>query len=98
MRLNCDNSNAVTWLKESRCSAGIGFRMLSVIELYKHKFQVKISTHHITGEANISADSLCRGATPAWQEKFGKRCNINLDNVADLLMNPLPSWKKVLSF
>ena len=97
VRLNCDNTNAVSWLKKSRCSAGIGFRMLSVIELYKHKFQVKVSTHHIPGEANISADSLSRGTIPSWLQKYGKKCLIDLDNVADLLMNPLPSWKEVMS-
>ena len=97
VRMNSDNTNAVTWLQKSRCPAGIGFRMLSVIELYKHKFQIKVSTHYIPGEANISADSLSRGVTPSWLKRFGKKCRVNLDKVADLMMNPLPQWKEVLS-
>ena len=98
VRLNCDNTNAVTWLQKSRCPARIGFRMLSVIELCKHKIQLKVSTHHIPGVAKISADSLSRGDTPAWIRKFGKKCHINLDNVADLMVNPLPLFRKVLSY
>ena len=60
VRLNCDNTDAVAWLNKSRCSAGIGFRILSAVELYKHKFCLKVSTQHIPGIANNSADS-CHG-------------------------------------
>ena len=64
IRLNSDNANAVSWLQKSRCSAGIGFRMLAVIELYKHMHGVKISTHHIKAVANGSADLLSTGEVP----------------------------------
>ena len=98
VRLNCDNSNAVAWLQKSRCSAGIGFRMLAAIDLYKHKFCVKISTHHIPGEGNTSADMLSRGVIPSWLKKFGKQSHVHLNNMADLLVNPLPMWEEVLSY
>ena len=97
IRLNSDNFDAVAWLQKSRCPAGIGFRILAVIELYKHIYNVKISTHHIKGVGNTSADSLSRGEVPRWLEKFGNKCNISLNNVINLLKNPLSAWEKSLS-
>ena len=44
--LNCGNTNAVSWLKKSRCSAGIGFRILSVIEFINTNFRSR-SPHTI---------------------------------------------------
>ena len=81
-------------MQKSRCPAGIGFRMLSVIELYKQKYGVKISTRYIRGVANISADLLSRGEVPQWLEKFGVEVECDLNEVADLLDNPLAAWKK----
>ena len=92
--LNCDNTDAVAWLKKSRCSAGIGFRILSVVELYKHKFCLKVLPRHIQGIANTSADSLSRGVVPNWLRRGGKKCYVDLNNLADLLVNPLPAWKR----
>ena len=89
-RLNCDNSAAVAWFQRGRCPTGVGFQMLAVTELYKHRHRVKISTLHIKGVANISADSLSRGKIPVWLKSFGKKCRLNLNNVADILRNPLP--------
>ena len=97
VRLNCDNSAAVVWLQRGRCSTGVGFQMLAVTELYKHRHRVKISTRHIKGVANSSADSLSRGKIPFWLKSFGKKCELNLNNVANILENPLPEWIKVLS-
>ena len=75
----------------------VGFQMLAVTELYKHRHCVKISTRHIKGVPNTSADSLSRGKIPVWLKRFGKKCNLNLIKVADILRNPLPEWVKVLS-
>ena len=61
--INCDNTDAVAWLQKSRCAAGIGFRILAVVELYKHKFGVKLQPRHILGNANTS-DLLSRGKNP----------------------------------
>ena len=97
VRLNCDNSAAVVWLQRGRCPTGVGFQMLAVTELYKHRHRVKISTRHIKGVANISADSLSRGKIPVWLKSFGKKCELNLNNVANILRDPLPEWIKVLS-
>ena len=96
-RLNCDNTDAVAWLNKGRCSAGIGFRILSAVELYKQKFCLKVSTRHIPGIANSSADSLSRGVIPNWLKRWGKKCDVNLNRVADLLVNPLPAWDEMLS-
>ena len=94
VRLNCDNSDAVAWLHKSRCSAGIGFRILAAVELYKRMFHVKISAHHIKGVANKSADFLSRGEVPLWLRKHGIKINVNLAKVADLLVDPLSAWTK----
>ena len=95
IRLNSDNANAVSWLQKSRCSAGIGFRMLAVIELYKHMHGVKITTHHIKGVANGSADLLSRGEVPRWLREFGKKIEVDLTHIVDLLTNPLNAWKTI---
>ena len=97
VRLNSDSTDAVAWLQKSRCAAGIGFRMLAVIELYKHKYGVKLSTHHIKGVANTSADLLSRGKIPEWLQKFGIEVKCNLDDVASTLDNPLTAWQNILT-
>ena len=58
--LYSDNVSAVRWLQKSRCSAGIGFRILAAVELYKYRFRVKISTRHIAGSSNDIVDALSR--------------------------------------
>ena len=88
--------NAVAWLQKSRCAAGVCFRILTVVELYKHKFETKIQPRYISGVANTSADSLSRGRIPRWLDRFGEKCSIDLDKVANLLVNPLPAWRKLL--
>ena len=94
VRLNCDSSDAVTWLQKSRCPAGIGFRMLSVIELYKHKYCFKISCHYIRGVSNRSADSLSRGIIPSWLVRDGKKLGVDLTGVIELFHDPSGAWKK----
>ena len=76
--LNCDNTDAVAWLKKSRCSAGIGFRILSVIEFYKHKFCLKVLPRHILGIANTSADCMSRGVIPNCQRDGGRNAMLIL--------------------
>ena len=92
VRINCDNTDAVAWLQKSRCRAGIGFRILAVVELYKHKYRAKLLPRHIPGVANTSADLLSRGKIPNWLMKFGRKCSVDLNNVADLLEDPLQAW------
>ena len=92
IRLNSDSSNAVAWLQKSKCPAGIGFRMLAVIELYKRKYGVKISARYIRGVGNKSADFLSRGKIPRWLKNSGCKCDIDLNTMADLLDNPPPAW------
>ena len=50
VRLNCDNTNALTWLQTSRCPARIGFRMLSVIELVNTKFSLRFQRTKSQGQ------------------------------------------------
>ena len=96
VKLNCDNTGAVAWLKKSRCPAGIGFRILAVAELYKHKYCLKVSTTHIMGVGNSSADSLSRGIIPKWLQEFGHRREVNLTNLVNLMYNPLNAWKEIM--
>ena len=93
-RLNCDNSDAVSWLQKSR-SAGIGFRFLTVVELYKHKYRFKISPH-IKGDGNTSADQLSRGVVPKWLQTYGSQCFVNTQSLVYWLSAPLQAWKAVL--
>ena len=97
VRLNCDNAGAVAWLQKSRCPRGIGFRILAVIELYKHRHCLKVCAHHILGKANTSADFLSRGMIPPWLKKHGVKCTLNLSDVAVLLVDPLSAWRDILS-
>ena len=97
VRLNCDNAGAVAWLQKSRCSRDIGFRILVVIELYKHRHCLKVCAHHILGEANTSADFLSRGMIPPWPQKHVVKCTLNLSDDAILLVDPLSAWRDILS-
>ena len=58
IRINTDNQNVVSWLKKGRCPKKLGYRLLSVIELMKLKYNLKISVAYIRSSANTSADLL----------------------------------------
>ena len=58
VRLRSDNNPALSQLQKIRCATGISFQILAMIEFYKRKFGVQISSNHIPGVANTSADSL----------------------------------------
>ena len=77
IRLNSDNIDTIAWLQKSRCSEAIGFRMLALMELYKYKYGVKISTRYIRGVANRSAVSLSRGSIPLWLKRIGRNCEVD---------------------
>ena len=97
VRINVDNQNVVAWLQKSRCSKKLGYRLLSVIELIKIKYNLKVSVSYIKSSANTSADMLSRGKTPRWLKTRGKRHNISLKEIEKLLLNPIEFWKKALS-
>ena len=69
----------------------------AVIELYKYRHRLKVSTHHIKGVGNTSADLLSRGITPSWLQKNGKKCTTKLNDVAYLLATPFTAWREALS-
>ena len=94
--LQCDNENAVRQLQKSRCSAGIGFRILAAVELYKYRFRIKVSARHIPGAANKVADALSRGAVPLRFRQNGIECHPDIPFLIDLMNNPLFAWKDVL--
>ena len=58
IRINTDNQNVISWLNKGRCSTKLGYRLLSVIELMKLKYKLKISVKYIKSSANMSADML----------------------------------------
>ena len=94
--LYSDNVNAVRWLQKSRCSAGIGFRILAAVELYKYRFKVKISARHITGSSNRTADALSRGAIPHRFHQSGIVCHPDINFLLHLMYTPLAAWRDVL--
>ena len=73
IRINCDNRNVVSWLNRSRCSKQLGYRLLSVIELVKLKYSLKVKVFFIKSSSNTSADSLSRGVIPQWLKSRDSR-------------------------
>ena len=97
IRINTDNQNVVSWLNKGRCSKKLGYRLLSVIELMKRKYNLKVSVFYIKSSANTSADLLSRGVTPKWLKNRGVKLNVSIDLIDKMLLNPIAYWKKALS-
>ena len=95
--VNTDNQNVVSWLNKGRCSKKLGYRLLSVIELMKQKYKLKVSVFYIKSSANTSADLLSRGVTPKWLLNRGVKLNISIDLIDRMLLNPIAHWKNALS-
>ena len=96
VRINCDNQNVVSWLNKGRCPKKLGYRLLSIIELVKLKFNLKTSTVYIKSSSNTSADALSRGRIPRWLKNRGKRVHIDMEKIDRILLDPISSWKKAL--
>ena len=90
-----DNTDVVSWLRSSRCSAGIGFRLLAAIEFFKRVYNLKISARHIPGKHNMSADILSRGSIPDWLTRDGCRQPVNVKYLFHLINEPLQFWTKI---
>ena len=97
IRINTDNQNVISWLKKGRCSKKLGYVLLSVIELMKLKYNLKVSVAYIRSSANTSADLLSRGKTPQWLKKWGIRHKVIVEKIDEILMNPIIFWKNALS-
>ena len=97
VRVYVDNQNVVAWLKKSRCSKKLGYRLLSIIELVKLKYNLKVSVSYIKSSSNTSADMLSRGRTPRWLKTRGTKFKVSLYNIEKLLLDPIKYWKKALS-
>ena len=91
-----DNTDVVAWLRKSRCSAGLGFKLLAGIEFFKRKHMLKITAKHIPGIQNNSADCLSRGKIPKWLQTRGTRLWLNINSLAQLIEHPLRFWGKNL--
>ena len=87
-----DNTDVVSWLRKSRCTAGIGFKLLAAIEFFKREYQLKISARHIPGRHNNTADSLSRGTVPHWLSEHGCRQDVDIKTIYDLIRSPLHFW------
>ena len=96
IRINADNQNVIAWLKKGRCSKKLGYRLLSVIELMKLKYNLKISAKYIKSSANTSADMLFRGKTPKWLKHRGIKCDVIMQKIEKIFENPVMFWKKAL--
>ena len=93
--LYSDNTDVVSWLQKSRCSAGIGFKLLAAIEYFKRTYYMKISARHIPGRHNHSADSLSRGSVPLWLSRGGCRRQVDLSFLYKLIKEPLAFWRQL---
>ena len=96
VRLNSDNTGVVAWLRKGRCRAGLGFKILSVIELIKRRVCIKISAYHVRGEFNSTADCLSRGEVPQWLQKRGRKLDPKIPEIYEMLTNPIKSWSEML--
>ena len=94
IRLNSDNKNVVSWLNKGRCSKKLGFLILSAIEAFKFRFQLKVKAFHIKSSHNTSSDTLSRGGTPGWLKSRGVEQKINARQIMDIIFDPLPFWRK----
>ena len=94
VRLNTDNTDVVSWLKRGRCSKGLGFKILATIEYFKRRNGLKVSTFHILGRHNNTADKLSRGTIPKWLINHGTRIDINVTKLHSIIGNPLYLWKE----
>ena len=97
IRINTDNQNVVAWLNRGRCSKSLGYSLLSVIELLKYKYKLKVSAYFIESAKNTSADILSRGKTPSWLRKRGVRYVVSVKDIDIILSNPIMYWNKILS-
>ena len=97
VRLNSDNKGVVAWLRKGRCRAGLGFKILSVIELIKRRECVKIAAYHIKGELNSTADCLSRGKVPQWLQKRGRKLDPKIPEIFESLTNPIKTWSGMLT-
>ena len=88
-----DNTDVVAWLRKGRCSAGLGFKLLAAIEFFKREHTLKLSVKHIPGIQNNSADELSRGSVPSWLKLNGRRLNVDVQHLLNLIRNPLPFWE-----
>ena len=85
IHINYDNSNVVSWLNKSRCSKKLGYRLLSVIELIKLKYNLQVSVVFTKSSSNSSTDSLSRGVIPKWLKAPGLRLIVNMTLVRSLV-------------
>ena len=97
IRINTDNQNVVSWLNRGRCAKKLGYRLLSVIELMKLKYNLKVSVFYIKSSANVTADSLSRGVTPRWLRQRGPVHRLEMEKIDKILSYPIKFWKKGLA-
>ena len=97
VRLNSDNEGVVAWLRKGRCRAGLGFKILSVVELIKRRECIKITAYHIRGKSNSTADCLSRGEVPHWLQKRGRKLDPKIPEIFEMLTKPINSWSVMLT-
>ena len=93
IRINSDNTNVVSWLNKGRCSKQLGFLLLSAIEFFKYKFGLRVKAYYIKSKHNTSADCLSRGHTPQWLGWRGVKLKNDVNEIIQLLDDPLPFWQ-----
>ena len=95
VRINSDNTNTVSWLNKARCPKKMGFLLLAAIQFYKAKHMLRVKAFYSKSEHNTSADELSRGHTPCWLNQHGTRSHINLQQILNLIDNPISFWKTI---
>ena len=97
VRLNSNNTGVVAWLRKGRCREGLGFKMLSAIELIKRRECIKISAYHVRGKNNSTADHLSRGGVPEWLQRRGRKIDPKIPEIYEMITDPIKSWREMLA-
>ena len=96
VRLYSDNTDVISWLQRGRCRAGIGFKILSAIELIKRRDCIKLSPKYIKGKCNTTADCLSRGEIPKWLKERGRKLNPDMPRIFEMITRPINAWREML--
>ena len=92
VRLHTDNSNVYHWLRKSRSPDEQGTKFLALWEYGKYMTECKIAPVWIPSDANVTADQLSRGSTPAWLKRRGVRRYLKRRHIILLNEDPIKTW------
>ena len=64
-----------------------------VVAWLRKLYKMKLCVDHIPGIQNNSADELSRGSVPTWLKLRGKRLDVDLHRLTNIIKKPLHFWQ-----